>query len=83
LGAREDATMAKYQVQVRASEWAGRLTNMRWVPAVDGTYNATGQDAEEASTFDTLEEAETVAERMGVLESTEFEVDFRVVEVAS
>lgn len=54
----------RYQIQISTREWAGSLTNGRWVPAIDGTYNQTSKSAEEASTFDTREEAEGEAEEL-------------------
>ncbi len=54
----------RYQVQISTHEWAGSVTNGRWVPAIDGTYNQTSMGAEEASTFGSREVAELEAEEL-------------------
>lgn len=48
-----------YQVQVICNEWAGGLQS-GWRPAIAGALNQTGLSDEEASTFDTEEEARAV-----------------------
>lgn len=51
-----------FQIQVKG-EWAGGVGNT-WRPAIDGTLNQTGRPRDEASTFDTIEDARTVHENV-------------------
>lgn len=45
-----------FHVQVQCEDWAGGLRS-GWRPAFDGTLNQTGASAEEASRFDSYDEA--------------------------
>jgi len=72
----------KFQIQVSAETWAGCASNGRWVPAIDGTVNQTLMPAQEASTFDTREEAEAeLAQLAKWADEENSEAKFRVEEV--
>lgn len=49
-----------YRVEIRGlKDWGGRPVNRQeWIPAIAGTLNQSGCDAESASTFDTYDGAE-------------------------
>ena len=49
-----------YRVEVSGA-WCDH-SSQEWVPAVTGTLNGTGMTDEEASTFDTREQAQSVLE---------------------
>lgn len=70
----------KYRIEINTQEWAGKLSRRPWRPAIAGTLNQTGMTDEEASTYDTLTEAEVdvpvVREQLGDAEG-----EVRIVEV--
>lgn len=71
---------AGYRIEVSSTEWAGTLTNGRWVPAVAGIYNhGTDMSDEDASTFPTRAEAEEFQRRH--LDPEADGAEFRIVEV--
>ena len=45
-----------HTIQVQSNEWAGTLRD-GWRPAIDGTLNSSEFSADEASTFESFEDA--------------------------
>lgn len=68
-----------YRVEVRG-EWAGAADDGRWRPLCSGTLNQTGKSDEEASTFDTREEADSFVFQ-AIQGATESPIEARVVVV--
>lgn len=50
--------MSGYRIEVMSSEWGGVATDRRWVPAMAGALNQTGEDDDAASTVESIREAE-------------------------